>query len=192
MNNKGVDLSIQLSKDLVNEERAETEVLEQKVNASVGSTSHLLPPHNRWKMIDFHFLNLNPFLTQYDVYKKWIEDQVSEASGMTEQQTGVLQEISAKLAPRIQELCENKIAENLRLVNEQTAKKLENMLIYIQDSTATFCETLLADHERLSKRMVEMQETIETSKREQVEAAKRRNDFSQVKLNFFIFHYFIF
>lgn len=113
---------------------------------------------------------------------------MSEASDMTEQQASILLETSAKLAPRIQELCENKIAENLRLVNEQTAKKFENMLTYIKDSTATFSETLLADHEKLLKRIVEMQDIIETLKRAQDESAKRRNDFLQVKVNFFMFY----
>ncbi|XP_043277605.1 kinesin-like protein Klp61F isoform X2 [Venturia canescens] len=148
-NSRGIDSTIELSKNLVKEERSIAEDLESRVNES------------------------------YDEYKKLIEEHVNAASGMTKEQISILRNNALNLAPRIRELCENKIAENLRLVNEQNAKKFECLLTYVKDSTDTLCEKLLTDRDRLAASIKEIRRSVETSKDDQQNLLKSQNEFSK-------------
>lgn len=106
---------------------------------------------------------------------------------MTKTQISLLRENSSILASKIRELCENKIAENLRLANEQNAKKFECLLTYVKDSTDTLVDKLLADRDRLAARIDEIKTSIETSKQAQESLLKSRNEFSKVRFSQILF-----
>ncbi|XP_014205799.1 kinesin-like protein Klp61F isoform X2 [Copidosoma floridanum] len=110
--------------------------------------------------------------TSYDEYHSWILTQIEKTSDMTQREREALQDISKKISPKIRELVETKISENLKTLHNETSSKLLNLVNNVKLSIDNFCNALLKDRDNLTNEVAEMKKSIEV-------AVQKQNHISQ-------------
>ncbi|XP_011504063.1 PREDICTED: bipolar kinesin KRP-130 [Ceratosolen solmsi marchali] len=116
----------------------------------------------------------------YDDYHNWILTQIEKASDMTQHEREVLQNISTKISPKIRQLVENKISENLKMLHKETSLKLLNLTHTMKKSIDDFCNTLLIDRDNLTKQIDEIKKYIEISVENENRIVQNENLFSKM------------
>lgn len=88
--------------------------------------------------------------------------EIEHSSNMTDRECKFLNDISAKLTSKINDLIQNKIARNLRLFNEDISQKLDKLLTYTNQSLSQLCDYRLQERDHLYKTISEIKENIRT------------------------------
>ena len=91
-----------------------------------------------------------------------------------------LHEISAKLASKLPEIVDNKIAENLRSINEEISLKLENLKIFVKESLSFVANHLLKDRDRLATDLKNLKKVNEACIENQNKIQESRKTFEKV------------
>ena len=99
---------------------------------------------------------------------------------MTDQQRQALQNICTKISPKIRELVENKISENLRALHNETSLKLINFSNTMKRSIDDFCNKLVSDRDNSIKQIEKMEQTIDSAVDSQQEIINDDQLFSKV------------
>lgn len=101
---------------------------------------------------------------------------------MTQHERAALDSISAKIAPKIRELVENKISENLKALHDETSLKLVNLTSMAKDSINKFYNSLLTDRDNLTKQIEEMKKTVEIAAENHNNIARNEKAFCKVRV----------
>lgn len=117
---------------------------------------------------------------QYDEYQSWILAQIEKSSEMTQSEREALRKISAKISPKIRQLVENKISENLKSLHNEASLKLINLTNTMKKSMEDYCSTLLTDRDDITKQIDEIKETLEKTIQNQNQIVKNEKSFSKV------------
>lgn len=80
---------------------------------------------------------------------------------MADRECKFLNDISSKLASKINDLIQNEIAKNLQLLNEDVSQKLDKLLTYMNESISQLCNYRLQERENLYKSISEIKENIQ-------------------------------
>lgn len=123
------------------------------------------------------------FIFQYDEYHSWILNQIEKASDMSQHERQALQNISTKISPKIRELVENRISENLRSLHNETSLRLINLTNTMKKSIDNFCHALLVDRDNLTKQIEDIKKTVEITVENQNQIKKNEQSFSKVCKN---------
>lgn len=116
----------------------------------------------------------------YDYYYKWITMQLQNTSGMAESEHGRLHNISAKLASGLSEIVDNKIAENLRSVNDEISSKLENLKAFVKESLDAVSNQFSVERDRLTKDLEDLKKVNQTCVENQNKIQENRRTFEKI------------
>ncbi|XP_058796802.1 kinesin-like protein Klp61F isoform X2 [Phymastichus coffea] len=118
--------------------------------------------------------------SNYDKYHAWMLSHVEEATKMTQNERAVLESILAKIAPKIRELVENEISENLKALHKETSLKLIDLTNMTNKSMNELYNSLLADRDNLTKQIEEIKKTVQIALEKQNKITQNEQSFSKV------------
>ncbi|XP_012285273.1 kinesin-like protein Klp61F [Orussus abietinus] len=113
----------------------------------------------------------------FECYQLWVDKQIQEVVAISKSECYALNKLSAMLAPKLYELVQNKIAENLYELNEGITKRIEEISSYVKQSGDRVCDNLLADRDRLWQAVSDIKGIVETSTQKQNEMLQNRQNF---------------
>lgn len=93
-----------------------------------------------------------------------------------------LHQISTKLASGISNLVNNKIAENLRSLNEEISSKLKNYKTFVKESLSQVSNEFLEEHDRLAKEIENLKTINQSCRENQNKIQQNRKTFEKVNL----------
>lgn len=129
--------------------------------------------------------NINRKVTEdvnesYDYYYDWIKSQLQESSAMANKECDRLHQISTKLASGISNLVNNKIAENLRSLNEEISSKLKNYKTFVKESLSQVSNEFLEEHDRLAKEIENLKTINQSCRENQNKIQQNRKTFEKI------------
>ena len=99
---------------------------------------------------------------------------------MTQQECQVLSDVLKKITPKIRELVETKIAENLKVLNKETDEKLTSMVETLEKSVNSICNKLITDRDNLTEQINDIKQSIEVTMENQNKIINDEQKFSLV------------
>ncbi|XP_014232632.1 kinesin-like protein Klp61F isoform X1 [Trichogramma pretiosum] len=116
----------------------------------------------------------------HDEYHSWILTQVEKTTDVTQQERWALQNIVNKISPKIRELVENKVTENLRALHNETALKLMNLSNTVKKSMDDYCRDLLEDRDNLTKEIQDLKKTVQVAVESQNRVVNNEQAFAKM------------
>ena len=106
--------------------------------------------------------------------------QLQNTSDITQSENEKLHNISAKLASGLSKIVDNKIAENLRSINDEISSKLENLKGFVKESLKFVSSQLLEERDRLTKDLESLKKINVTCVQNQNTIKQNRTTFEKV------------
>ncbi|XP_076240537.1 kinesin-like protein Klp61F [Calliopsis andreniformis] len=107
-------------------------------------------------------------------YQNWIKDEIKNAASTVEFRTEFLNAVSMKLAESVNTIIQNRIAEDLKLVQNSISKKLKAASIQTCEMIDSACKNEVEASNRLRKKVENIKTSIEELRKKQEYTEKQR------------------
>lgn len=109
-----------------------------------------------------------------------MDTETSCSSEMTEHQCKFLNDVSARLTSKIHDLVQNEIANNLQQLKDDVSEKLNELLMYTDESISQLCSYKLEECNRLHQIIDDIKENTQTIGKGNDKIMKEQKRFMEV------------
>lgn len=103
---------------------------------------------------------------------------------MIDKKTCMLNNISFYIAQKLQQLIENKIAENLQVLNDDVSQNIDNLIEFTKETIILISKYSIEKQDCLNKKILEIKEHIKNIRQNQNDISEKRTNFIKVKICF--------
>ncbi|XP_061932410.1 kinesin-like protein Klp61F [Apis cerana] len=124
--------------------------------------------------------NINDF---YLRYQQWFENGSKNIVDMIDKKTCMLNNISFYIAQKLQQLIENKIAENLQVLNDDVSQNIDNLIEFTKETIILISKYSIEKQDCLNKKILEIKEHIKNIRQNQNDISEKRTNFIKMMDN---------